>query len=72
MRIYGYLDIMTLQQIKDEVKSLESNELQDLTSFVVQLKRAHDPARKREITEKLDDSSKKWIPLDEIDDHSKN
>ena len=63
---------MTLQQIKDEVKSLESDELQDLTSFVVQLKRAHNPARKREIAEKLDDPSRKWVPLDDIDDHSKN
>lgn len=56
-----------MEQIKDEIKSMKGPALQELSTLILQLKRAQDPERKAAITQKLDDPERKWIPLEEVE-----
>ena len=58
---------MSIDEIKKEIKSMDDSVLQELTSFILQVRRLNDPARKEEITQLLDSPSSKWVTLDEMD-----
>lgn len=58
---------MTLEQIKDGIKSLEGPELQELSALILRLKRSQDPERKARIASLLDSPDRKWVALDEVE-----
>ena len=58
---------MTVEEVKNELRHMEAPVLQDLTSFILQLRRSLDPERKQTLAEKLDSPASKWIPLDEME-----
>ena len=59
---------MTVDEVKKQLAHMEAPVLQELSTFILQLRRQHDPSRKREISSKLDSSTSKWISLDEMDE----
>jgi hypothetical protein len=58
---------MTVQEVKDELKDMEPPVLQEILSFILQLKRQQDPERKNRISSVLDSPNSKWLSLDEMD-----
>ena len=58
---------MTLEQIKNEIKTLKSSELQELSTLILQLKRAQDPNRKGAIADLLDSPDRKWVLLEDAE-----
>ena len=58
---------MTVDEIKKEIKGLEPAVLQELSSFLLQLRRSQDPERKEEIARLIDSPPEKWVTLEEMD-----
>ncbi|MCC5842605.1 MAG: hypothetical protein JJT96_20985 [Opitutales bacterium] len=58
---------MSVEQIKAEIQSLETDDLQDLASFVLQLRRERDPRRPDEIAGKIDRPQKQWVSLEDFE-----
>ena len=60
--------MMTVEEVKDEIRNMEAPVLQELTSFILQLRRQQDPERKKKITEVLDSPDSNWVSLDEMEE----
>ena len=54
----GYTTAMSIEQLKREVASLGDREQAELISYTLQLRHAHDPDYRREVTERLNDADK--------------
>jgi hypothetical protein len=58
----GYTRAMSIEQLKREVASLGDREQAELISYTLQLRHAHDPAYRREVTDRLNDADKShWL-----------
>ena len=49
------LQTMSVDEIKQQIKELPPAELDQVASFILQLRRSNDPERKEEITEMIAD-----------------
>lgn len=58
---------MTVEEVKDELRHMDAPVLQELTAFILQLRRSQDPDRKQQVAEALDSPNTKWLSLDEMD-----
>ena len=58
---------MTVEEMKNELKRMEEPVLQEITSFILHLRRQQDPTRKDTISNLLDSSTTKWLSLDEME-----
>ena len=58
---------MTVEEVKDELRHMDAPVLQELTAFILQLRRSQDPDRKQKVAEALDSPDTKWLSLDEMD-----
>ena len=58
---------MTIDEMKEEIKGLEPNVLQELSSFLLELRRSRDPERREEIARLIDSPPEKWLSLEEMD-----
>lgn len=58
---------MTVEEMKNELKRMEEPMLQEITSFILQLRRQQDPNRRELISNLLDSPSTKWLSLEEMD-----
>jgi hypothetical protein len=59
---------MSLEQLKREVALLRGPEQAELISYALQLRYAHDPAYRREVTDRLNDSDEvHWLTPDEFE-----
>ena len=58
---------MTVEEVKDELRHMDAPVLQELTAFILQLRRSQDPDRKRKVAEVLDSPDTKWLSLEEMD-----
>ena len=47
---------MSIDQIKEEIKGLSPDDLDEVASLILQLRRENDPHRKTKIGEMIDDS----------------
>jgi hypothetical protein len=57
---------MSIQQLKDEIKGLGPVELDQVAALILQLRRANDPERKKELSEMIDDpNTTAWSPSKE-------
>lgn len=59
---------MSFEQLKREVALLNEQEQAELISYTLQLRHAHDPEYRREVTDRLNDSDKThWLTPDEFE-----
>lgn len=59
---------MSFEQLKREVALLSEQEQAELISYTLQLRHAHDPNYRREVTDRLNDGDKThWLTPDEFD-----
>ncbi|WP_269539780.1 hypothetical protein [Cerasicoccus fimbriatus] len=58
---------MSVQEIKEELRRMEAPALQELTSYILQLRRVMDPERPARIADKLDSKDTKWVSLEEME-----
>jgi hypothetical protein len=58
---------VSVDQIKAEIQTMEDPDLQELASFLVQIRRSRDPERMDEIAEKIDRPENEWVSLDEFE-----
>lgn len=58
---------MTVEEVKNELKRMEAPVLQEITSFILQLRRQQDPNRKDTIFYLLNSANSKWLSLDEME-----
>lgn len=58
---------MIVEEVKKQLAHMEAPILQELSTFILQLRRQHDPSRKKEISSKLDSTTASWLSLDEMD-----
>ena len=57
---------MTVEEVKNELRNMDPPVLQELTAFILQLRRSQDPDRKGKVAEILDSPDTKWLSLDEM------
>ena len=50
---------MSVAEIKEEIKSLEVSELDEVAALILQLRRRKNPERKRQLTDLID--SDDWV-----------
>ena len=50
---------MSILEIKEEIKSLEISELDEVAALILQLRRRKDPERKKQLTDLID--SDDWV-----------
>jgi len=59
---------MSFEQLKREVALLSEQEQAELISYTLQLRHAHDPEHRREVTDRLNDGDKThWLTPDEFE-----
>lgn len=58
---------MSVDQIKAEIQTMETPELQELASFLLRVRRERDPDRMDEIADKIDRPKNEWVSLDEFE-----
>ena len=57
---------MTVEELKNELSQMEAPVLQELSIYILQLRRSLDPDRRRKMAAPLDSSASKWLTLDEM------
>ena len=50
---------MSIAEIKEEIRSLEISELDEVAALILQLRRGKDPERKKQLTDLID--SDDWV-----------
>lgn len=50
---------MSVTEIKEEIKSLEASDLDEVAALILQLRRSKDPERKKQLTDLIDSSD--WV-----------
>jgi len=53
--LYDYILSMSIDQIKDEIKDLPPEELDQVAALILQIRRETDPDRKTRLSEMIDD-----------------
>lgn len=53
---------MSIEQIKESIRELDPPELDQVAALILQIRRANDPERKKELSEMIDDQD--VIPWD--------
>jgi hypothetical protein len=46
---------MSIEQIKESIKELDPSELDQVAALILQIRRANDPERKKELSQMIDD-----------------
>lgn len=50
---------MSVAEIKNELKNLDTSEVDEVAAFILQMRRAKDPARKSQLADMIDNSE--WV-----------
>jgi hypothetical protein len=58
---------MTVDEVKKELKNMDAPVLEELSAFILQLRRSLDPERKKNVSQILDSADTKWLSLEEMD-----
>ncbi len=58
---------MSIEALKQELSSLNTDEQRHLTAFLVSLQDAHDQVYRKKLSEKIDQPAEKFATLDELD-----
>ena len=63
-----YCGVMSVAEIKDAIRCLESSQLDEVAALILQLRRAKDPERKKQLSELIDhDDRISWKKKTEAD-----
>ena len=46
---------MSIEQIKESIRELDPSELDQVAALILQIRRANDPERKKELSQMIDD-----------------
>ena len=63
---------MSIEEIKKEIKVMNSTGLRELSTFLLQVRRAQDPERRNEIADLIDSPDNNWVSLDDFEDRLKD
>ncbi len=58
---------MTVDEVKKELKNMDAPVLEELSAFILQLRRSLDPERKKNVSQILDSADTKWLSLEQMD-----
>ena len=58
---------MTVDEVKKELRNMDAPVLQELSAFILQLRRSQDPDRKKRATQILDSPDTKWLSMEDMD-----
>lgn len=58
---------MTVDEVKKELKNMDAPVLEELSAFILQLRRSLDPERKKNVSQILDSADTKWLTLEQMD-----
>ena len=58
---------MTVEEIKNELKHMDDPVLKEITSFILKLRSQQDPDHPNKISDLLDSSNSKWMPIDDME-----
>ena len=57
---------MTVEEVKNELRQMEAPVLQEISTYILQLRRSLDPDRKKKVASRLDSPKSKWLTIDEM------
>jgi len=58
---------MSIEQIKEEIRRMPPEGLRQLSTYLLQVRRTQDPARKQQIADLIDSPRERWVSLDEFE-----
>ena len=58
---------MTVDEVKEELRNMDPPVLQELSAFILQLRRSQDTDRKKNVSQILDSQDTKWLSIEEMD-----
>lgn len=57
---------MSIEQIKEQIRGLPPNEIDQVAAFILELRRSKNPERKKEIAAMIDDPD--LVPWDKVNE----
>jgi len=57
---------MTVEEVKNELRQIEAPVLQEISTYILQLRRSLDPDRKKKLASRLDSPKSKSLTIDEM------
>ena len=57
---------MTVEEVKNELRQMEAPVLQEISTYILQLRRSLDPDRKKKVASRLDSPKSKSLTIDEM------